>query len=114
AWVWDRPPEPGGRLLLRTSILDSVNGELADLLTGARGGERLLQDLEAANAFVVALDAGRCWFRYHRLFADLLQLELRRAEPDGVTALHRQAAAWLAGHGQPVPAVRHAPAAGDS
>ena len=30
------------RLLLRTSLLDQVNGELADLLTGATGSERIL------------------------------------------------------------------------
>src|SRR5215467_11770279 len=81
AEVLDRQGGPVRRLLLRTSILERVNGELAGLLTGDRGGERVLQDLEAANAFVVALDAGRSWFRYHHLFADLLQLELRRAEP---------------------------------
>jgi LuxR family maltose regulon positive regulatory protein len=113
AEVLDRQPEPVRRLLLRTSILDSVNGELADLLTGASGGERMLQDLEAANAFVVALDAERSWFRYHRLFSDLLQLELRRTGPDQVTVLHRQAADWFAGQGQPVPAIRHAQAARD-
>jgi LuxR family maltose regulon positive regulatory protein len=82
-------------------------------LTGASGGERLLQDLEAANSFVVALDAGRSWFRYDRLFSDLLQLELRRSIPDEVTGLHRQAAEWLAGHGQPVPAIQHVRAARD-
>jgi LuxR family maltose regulon positive regulatory protein len=113
AEVLDRQPEAVRRLLLRTSILESVNGELADVLTGAMGGEGLLQDLEAANAFVVALDAGRSWFRYHRLFSDLLQLELRRAEPYEVAGLHRQAAAWLAGHGHAVPAIQQAQAAGD-
>src|SRR5262249_2955638 len=56
---------------------------------------------------------GRSWFRYHHLFADLLQLELRRAEPDQVAALHRAAAGWLAGHGYPVEAIRHAQAARD-
>ena len=81
AEVLDRQPEPVRLLLLRTSILERVNGELAGLLTGDSGGERMLQDLEAANAFVVALDPGRSWFRYHHLFADLLQLELRRTEP---------------------------------
>src|SRR5215813_2738692 len=84
AEVLDRQNEPVRRLLLRTSILERVNGELAALLTGDSGGERTLQDLEAAGAFVVALDTGRSWFRYHHLFADLLQLELRRAEPDQV------------------------------
>ena len=81
AEVLDRQPEPVRRLLLRTSMLDRVNGELADLLTGGSGGERVLQQLEQASAFVFSLDAGRSWFRYHQLFADLLQLELRGSAP---------------------------------
>jgi LuxR family transcriptional regulator, maltose regulon positive regulatory protein len=113
AEVLDRQGEAVRRLLLRTSILERVSGELADLLTGDSGGERVLQDLEAANAFVVSLDAARSWFRYHHLFADLLQLELRRTEPDQVAGLHRAAARWFAGHGYPVEAVRHAQAAQD-
>jgi LuxR family maltose regulon positive regulatory protein len=113
AEVLDRQPEPVRRLLLRTSILERVNGELAGLLTGDTGGERVLQDLEAANAFTVALDTARSWFRYHHLLAGLLQLELRRAAPDEVTKLHHVAAEWFAGHGYPVEAVRHAQAAQD-
>jgi LuxR family maltose regulon positive regulatory protein len=113
AEVLDRQPEPVRLLLLRTSILERVNGELAGLLTGNSGGERVLQDLEAANAFVVALDPRRSWFRYHHLFADQLQLQLRRTAPGQVAALHRAAAGWLAGHGYPVEAVRHAQAAQD-
>ncbi|HTZ26356.1 MAG TPA: AAA family ATPase, partial [Streptosporangiaceae bacterium] len=101
------------RLLLRTSVLDRVNGELADLLTGGSGGERILQDLEEANAFVVPLDAARSWFRYHHLFAGLLQLELRRTEPGEVARLHELAAGWLAEHEFPVEAIRHAQAARD-
>src|SRR5262249_7271286 len=113
AEVLDRQNEPVRRLLLRTSIMERINGELADLLTGDQGGERALQDLEAANAFVVALDAARSWFRYYHLCADLRQLQLRRTEPGQVAGLHRAAAGWLAGHGYPVEAVRHAQAAGD-
>src|SRR5262249_40902932 len=113
AEVLDRQREPVRRLLRRTSILERVNGELADLLTGDSGGERVLADLEAANAFVVALDTGRSWFRYHHLFADLLQLQLRRTEPDQVAGLHRAATGWFAGHGYPVEAVRHAQTAQD-
>ncbi|HWN63261.1 MAG TPA: hypothetical protein VNO25_21610, partial [Streptosporangiaceae bacterium] len=113
AEVLERQGEEVRRLLLRTAILEQVNGELADLLTGDEGGERILQDLEEANAFVVALDAARSWFRYHRLFAGLLQLELRRTAPGEVSGLHRVAAGWYAEHGFPVEAVRHAQGAQD-
>jgi len=113
AEVLDRQAAGVRRLLLRTSVLKQVNGELADLLTGGSGGEQVLHELERAGAFVVSLDAARSWFRYHHLFADLLQLQLRRTEPTEVTALHAVAAGWFADHGHPVEAVRHAQAARD-
>ena len=113
AEVLERQSEQVRRLLLRTSVLERVSGPLADALTGDSGGERVLQDLEEANAFVVALDAARAWFRYHHLFADLLQLELRRTAPGQVTGLHRVAAQWFAEHGFAVEAIRHAQAAQD-
>jgi LuxR family transcriptional regulator, maltose regulon positive regulatory protein len=113
AEVLDRQSAEVRRLLLRTSVLERVNGELADLLAEGSGGERMLQDLEEANAFVVSLDAARSWFRYHHLFVGLLQLELRRTEPGAVTELHRLAARWFAEHGFPVEAVRHAQAGQD-
>src|SRR6201981_828488 len=113
AEVLDRQPEPVRRLLLRTSVLERINGELADLRTEGAGGERVLQQLEQANTFVVALDARRSWFRYHQLFADLLQLELRGIAPAELPALHAAAAGWYAGHGYPAEAVRHAQAAQD-
>jgi LuxR family maltose regulon positive regulatory protein len=113
AEVLERQPEEVRRLLLRTSVLERVSGPLADALTKATGGEQVLLELEAANAFVVPADPARTWFRYHQLFADLLQLELRRTAPGAVTALHRAAAQWFTGHAYPVEAVRHAQAAGD-
>ena len=78
AEVLDRQPPEVRDLLLRTAVLDRVNGPLADALTGRTGSLRILHELEDANAFVTAVDVGRSWFRYHRLFADLLRLELRR------------------------------------
>src|SRR5215468_6572035 len=108
AEVLERQSEEVRRLLLRTSVAERVSGELADLLTGGSGAERVLQELEQAGAFVVSLDARRSWFRYHQMFADLLQRELRHSEPAQIPALHRTAAGWFAGHGYPVEAVRHA------
>ena len=113
AEVLERQPEDVKRLLLRTSILDQVNGELAERLTGFPGGARLLHALEEANAFVSAIDTSRSWFRYHQMFADLLTLELRRTAADEIPSLHRAAAEWFAEHGYHVEAVRHAQAAED-
>jgi LuxR family maltose regulon positive regulatory protein len=113
AEVLERQPEEVSWLLLRTSILERVSGPLADRLTGRSGSERLLGELEDAGAFVVSLDAERSWFRYHHLFADLLSVELRRTAPQELPGLHRIAAEWLAGHGQPVEAIPHAQAAED-
>jgi len=113
AEMLERQPDDVQDLLLRTSLLDRVNGELADVLTGRPGSERILLDLEDANAFVVSLDPERTWFRYHHLFGDLLRLELRRTGPEQVPTLHRQAADWFSGHGQVADAIRHTQAAGD-
>ena len=113
AEMLDCQPADVQQLLLRTSLLDRVNGELADLLTGRAGAERILLELEDANAFVVSLDAARTWFRYHHLFADLLRLELRRRLPGELPALHRLAARWFSEHGEIVDAIRHTQAAGD-
>src|SRR3954447_14954512 len=113
AEVLDRQPEPVRRLLLRTSLLDRIPAPLADLLVDGAGSEEIFRDLEDANAFVVALDPERSWFRYHHLFADLLRLELRRTAPGDVPALHRRASTWFAEHGHPVEAIRHAQGAGD-
>jgi LuxR family maltose regulon positive regulatory protein len=111
AEVLEHQPKDVTQLLLRTSILERVSGPLADRLTGCSGSERILWALEDAGAFVVAVDAERSWFRYHHLFADLLALELRRTAPQELPRLHAIAAEWLAEHGQPVQAIRHAQAA---
>ena len=101
------------RLLVRTSLLDRVNGSLGDLLTGLVGSERYLQELADSGEFVIALDAKREWFRFHHLFADLLAVELRHSEPEEIAGLHRIAAQWYADHGAALEAITHAQAAGD-
>ena len=95
----------------RCSIGSAVNWPTCSPAARARNG--YLLELEDANAFVVSLDPERTWFRYHHLFADLLRLELRRARPGDVPALHRRAAGWFTRHGQVADAIRHTQAAGD-
>lgn len=113
AEVLQREPEVVRELLLRTSILDRVNGSLADRLLETIGSERIMLELEGTGAFVYSIDRDRSWFRYHHLFTDLLRLELRRTAPDSVPALHHAAAEWYAEHGLIVDAIKHAQAATD-
>jgi LuxR family maltose regulon positive regulatory protein len=113
AEMLERQPSEVQSMLLRTSLVDRMNGELADLLAGRSGSEQMLLELEEANAFVVSLDAQRTWFRYHQLLGDFLRLELRRTLADELGDLHRRAARWFADHGEVVEAVRHTLAAGD-
>ena len=106
-------PEDELRFLLRTSIVDQVSGELAEALTGAGEGEHSLHELARADGFVEPLDTSGSWFRYHPLLAEVLRAELRRRLPDELPALHAAASRWLADHGQPLNAVRHAVSASD-
>jgi LuxR family maltose regulon positive regulatory protein len=113
AEMLERQPADVQDLLLRTSVLDRVNGELGDVLTGRPGSERILLELEEANALVESLDPERTWFRYHHLFGDLLRLELRRTLPAEVPGLNRRAARWFIRQGRVAEAIRHTQAAGD-
>jgi LuxR family transcriptional regulator, maltose regulon positive regulatory protein len=113
AEVLDRQPPEVRDMLLRTSVVERVNGPLADALAGGPGSERVLHELDDGGAFVTALDVGRSWFRYHPMFADLLRLELRRMNPTLVSTLHRVAGQWHERHGGIPEAIRHAQAAGD-
>jgi ATP/maltotriose-dependent transcriptional regulator MalT len=100
--------------LLETSVLERLSGELCDAVTGRPGGQALLERVEQAGLFLVALDEVRGWWRYHHLFADLLRARLQQDRPARVTVLHRAAAAWHQEHDLTDDAVRHALAAGDA
>ena len=104
-------PERIRHFLLGTSILDRLSGPLCDAVTGKVGSQALLEELERRNLFVVALDDRREWYRYHHLFAEVLQ-KLNRTS-DSVPEFHRRASVWYERHGSPSDAVRHALEAAD-
>jgi LuxR family maltose regulon positive regulatory protein len=111
--VLQRQPGHVQQFLLQTSILDRLSGPLCDAVTGQDGGKAKLVALERGNLFLVPLDDRRQWYRYHQLFADVLQARLQDEQPDDVPGLHRRASGWLEQNGQPPEAIRHALAAGD-
>jgi LuxR family maltose regulon positive regulatory protein len=99
--------------LLQTSILRRLTGPLCDAVTGMTGSSARLRELQRANLFIVPLDEQGTWFRFHRLFAELLRSELADGSPELEPELHRRASAWHADHGPVEAAVEHAVAAGD-
>ncbi len=93
------------------SIAHSFDGSSAALRTSSQA---LLEHLEANNLFVVPLDDQRTWYRYHRLFADLLRARLEDLYPDRVPELHQRASAWYEREGMLDSAMKHALAADDA
>src|SRR6266516_3740614 len=111
--VLARQPTPVQQFLLHTCILERLSGPLCNVVTGQAGGQDMLEALERANLFVVALDEERRWYRYHHLFAEMLRRHLRQREPTLPPVLHRRASAWYEQHDLPAEAVQHALAAPD-
>jgi LuxR family maltose regulon positive regulatory protein len=99
--------------LTRTAVLDRMCGPLCDEVLERTDSTRRLWALEDANVFVVPLDHHREWYRYHRLFQDMLRAELERREPQLAQALRRRAAKWYERHGEPEVAIEYAAAAED-
>jgi LuxR family maltose regulon positive regulatory protein len=137
--VLDRQPAGIQEFLLQTSILERLTASLCDAVrfgeaespssssgTAVRFGraespnssrgedsQAILEQLEQDNLFLVPLDDERRWYRYHRLFADLLRGRLEQDHGERVSTLHRRASAWCEGQGLISEAVGHALAAGD-
>jgi len=111
--VLQRQPQRVRIFLLQTAILDKLCGALCDAVTGQKHGKGALERLERDNLFVVPLDDERQWYRYHHLFADVLQAHLLEEQPDQLPALHRRASEWYEENGSRPDAVRHALCAKD-
>ena len=111
--VLQRQPPDVQHFLLQTSVLDRLTGSLCDAITGREDGDEMLEQLEAANLFVVPLDSERRWYRYHHLFAELLRRRLDETQPDQVSLLHRRASEWYEARGLIAEAVHYGLVAGD-
>jgi LuxR family maltose regulon positive regulatory protein len=102
------------RLLQRAAALDEMSGPLCDAVLERSGSTAWLAEMESRNLFLVPVDHDRGWYRFHRLFAEVLLSELRHQEPREEIRVHRRAAAWYAEHDRKEQAVSHAVAAGDT
>ncbi|APA97193.1 Non-specific serine/threonine protein kinase [Nocardia seriolae] len=99
--------------VMRTSVAERVNGELAEALTGVPNGQDMLEQVRQRDLFLRSIDDDLRWFRYHTLFADFLRDRLIRLHPGLLEELHRTAADWFAEHDMLAEAVDHLLAAGE-
>ena len=99
------------RFLTRSALLDELTGPACDFVLDRKGAARVLKELASSNALVVPLDRGDTTYRYHHLFAELLQSEMRRREPELEATLHSRASRWYDEQGDSVRAIDHAIAA---
>lgn len=111
--VLQRQPERIRRFLLQTAILDKLCGPLCDAVTGQEDGKEMLEVLERGNLFVIPLDDKRHWYRYHHLFAEVLQVRSMAEQPHQLSAWQQRASQWYEHNGQLPDAIRHALAAED-
>lgn len=99
--------------LLCTSILNQFNASLCNTILNIHNGQELIERLEKNNMFVIPLDNERNWFRYHHLFASLLQHQLSVRLKDRIPELHASASSWFENNNQLVFALEHSLAAGN-
>jgi LuxR family maltose regulon positive regulatory protein len=106
-------PDAERSFLLRTAVLNRMNAEICQVLTGEPASQLMLESFERANLFLVPLDEERSWYRFHALFREVLLARLQATQPEQVAVLHREAALWYWQHDQPHDAIFHALAAKD-
>ena len=111
--VLARQPEDDRAFLLQTSTLERMTGPLCDAVTGRSDSRAVLERLDRANLFLVALDDQRRWYRYHHLFAEVLRARLLEEDTASVPLLHRRASVWLEENGSRREAISHALAGED-
>ena len=111
--VLERQPADVREFLLKTSVLERMSAPLCDALTGRDDGQERLERLERENLFVVPLDDGRVWYRYHHLFAEFLRGRLGRESPELAGELHLRASGWYEENGLVAEAIGHALSAPD-
>lgn len=107
-------PDELQNFLRFTSPLERFNPQLANAVIEGNSADRMIGLLERLNALVVRAEDKDASYRYHHLFAEFLQTDLRRRHGDAaVVGVHRRASAWFEEHGYMADAVKHAREAGD-
>lgn len=106
--VFEQLPADKQELLLALGVAQQLSGDLANALTGRQDGQRLLEELESMQLFLLPLDRERQWYRFHNLFAEFLRKRLQDRDPERLKQLHFNASLWFTNHHMQNLAIEHA------
>lgn len=112
--VFEQLPLERQEQLLALGVAQQLSGDLANALTGRQDGQRLLEELEAMQLFLLPLDRERQWYRFHNLFAEFLRNRLKERDPERLKQLHFNASLWFTNHHMQNLAIEHACLAEDA
>jgi LuxR family maltose regulon positive regulatory protein len=96
--VLHRQPQDVQVFLMLTSVLKWLNSSLCDAITRQTGSQELLEQLVRANLVVGPAPGAPPWYRYQRMFREVLQARLCQTQPDLIPLLHQRAAEWYEAH----------------
>jgi LuxR family maltose regulon positive regulatory protein len=100
--------------LTRTAVLERLSGPMCEAVLEAPGSAATLAELGRSNLLLVPLGGQPGWYRYHRLFRDMLLADLHRVEPERIPGLRHRAARWCLENGLAEEALEYSIAAGDT
>ena len=112
--VLSRHPDRVREFIMEVSVLDRFSAPLCDHVRGSSGSAAILRDLERTNLFLMPLDDGGHWYRFHHLLAAVARSELEVSPDRDLATLHARAADWFTGRGLVDGAITHLIAAGDT
>lgn len=101
-------PQETQEIVSRTALLDTLTGDLVNLLCDREDGWLVLERLEQQGVFLVPVTPERRQYRYHQLFADYLRDRFRKSDRATYCSLQRRTAEWFARHNLVTDAVNHA------
>ncbi len=105
--VFHLQTEETQNFLLMTSVLENLSPGLCEAVTGREDSGEVLRSLDHDNLFILSLDPSQNWYRYHRLFRDLLRHRMRSQNEISRRELHQKASQWYENQGNMEKAVHH-------
>lgn len=106
--VLDQQSDEIKHFLLRSSLLEPMNADLANTVLGIDSAQAVLEELDALHLFVIPLDRNRNWYRYHHLFRDFLKVQLAKESPGAAAEIYQKALNWCVSQGRQHEAINYA------